>query len=341
MIVIHPGTEDLAHTRFAFSALWEAVASIKAHTKSCYFPFHMPWLRETEAAVAKLDLSAIHELTFRGGHLDFLTPPPNTPLPDFERELRQLLDTPAEVLQADIRQEFGAEPPATLTPILRDPKGTLERLADTLNSYWEVAIKPYWPRLRAVLEADVHHRGQTLALKRAEVLFATLSPSLDYHQRTIRLTTEKHHSEVTLSGDGLLLIPSVFIAPDHFCVMTSPRWQDTYQYPARGVAGLWNSDPPAAVEALEKLLGSTRARLLKHLATPTTTSQLADQFGVSPSAVSQHLSWLRRSGLVAPQRRGRSVYYELSPIGATMLEAYGELKRPPQTDLNPQDIRAA
>ena len=93
--------------------------------------------------------------------------------------------------------------------------------------------------------------------------------------------------------------------------------------------------------ALRRLLGSTRARLLKHLATPTTTSQLADQFRVSPSAVSQHLSWLRRSGLVAPQRRGRSVYYELSPIGATMLEAYGELKRPPQTDLNPQDIRAA
>jgi DNA-binding transcriptional ArsR family regulator len=182
--------------------------------------------------------------------------------------------------------------------------------------------------MRAVLEADVHFRGQLLALKGPDVLFGQLSAGVDYRDRTLRLDTCKHDIDVQLEGNGLLLIPSVFMLPRHFTVTTSPLWRGTYQYAARGVAGLWNEEPIAVDEAFERLLSGSRARLLRLLVTPATTSELAARFGVSASAVSQHLGWLKGAGLVAPQRRGRSVFYELSPIGAALLEAYGEIEHP-------------
>jgi DNA-binding transcriptional ArsR family regulator len=68
--------------------------------------------------------------------------------------------------------------------------------------------------------------------------------------------------------------------------------------------------------------------LLKAILTPSTTQELAYLFQVTPSAISQHLGWLREVGLVSTQRNGKNVYYQLSPIGEQLLEAYGELETP-------------
>ena len=62
-----------------------------------------------------------------------------------------------------------------------------------------------------------------------------------------------------------------------------------------------------------------RARLLGALRSPATTSALARRFGVTPSAVSQHLTVLHRSGLIDRQRRGRTVLYQTSPLGLALL----------------------
>lgn len=328
MITIRMSAEDLAHTRFAFSTLWETVSSLRAHDKPCLHAFHLPWLRETGPILERIDVEPIRELTYRGGYPDFLTLPPTTPLPNIEAELEQLRRAPAELIQGSITSDLGDDPPEAFRRYFDDPEGAVARLTDALYTYWDAVVRPYWPRMRAVLEADVHHRGQVLALKGPDVLFANLSAGIDYRERTLHLDTCKHDLDVQLEGNGLLLIPSVFMLPRHFTVMTSSLWQETYQYAARGVAGLWDDTTIAVDAAFEQLLSGSRAKLLKLLVTPATTSQLARRFAVTPSAVSQHLGWLKGAGLVAPQRRGRSVYYELSPIGAALLEAYGELERP-------------
>jgi DNA-binding transcriptional ArsR family regulator len=74
------------------------------------------------------------------------------------------------------------------------------------------------------------------------------------------------------------------------------------------------------VGAVVSLLGSPRARLLGALRSPATTGALARRFGVTPSAVSQHLAVLHRSGLVDRERSGRRVLYQTSELGLTLLD---------------------
>ena len=66
---------------------------------------------------------------------------------------------------------------------------------------------------------------------------------------------------------------------------------------------------------VEELLGPARARLLDALRSPATTSALALRFGVTPSAFSQYLALLHRSGVVDRERSGRRVLYQASELG--------------------------
>jgi DNA-binding transcriptional ArsR family regulator len=86
-----------------------------------------------------------------------------------------------------------------------------------------------------------------------------------------------------------------------------------------------SGSPPSNVEgALVAALGFGRASVLKGLAIPRTTTELARQLGLSPGTASEHLSRLKRAGLVDPQRSGRSVFYRLSREGEQLLRLFGE-----------------
>lgn len=105
-----------------------------------------------------------------------------------------------------------------------------------------------------------------------------------------------------------MLIPSAFGWPTVFS-STLPPWQPTLTYPARGVATLWEKRTAATVPALERVLGRSRTRLLLELELPASTTELSYRTGLSPGAVSQHLSRLRSAGLVNAARSGRLVLY--------------------------------
>jgi DNA-binding transcriptional ArsR family regulator len=93
-------------------------------------------------------------------------------------------------------------------------------------------------------------------------------------------------------------------------------------YPVRAVGTLW-SDASAPAAALARVFGPARAGILTLLAAPATTSGLASRTGLSLGAVSQHLSALHGAGIVARQRHGREVFYEVTAIGAALLQANG------------------
>ena len=50
-----------------------------------------------------------------------------------------------------------------------------------------------------------------------------------------------------------------------------------------------------------------------------TVNQLAAQFGVTRSAISQHLGVLSNAGLVQARQQGRFRYYRLDPVGMAAL----------------------
>ena len=56
-------------------------------------------------------------------------------------------------------------------------------------------------------------------------------------------------------------------------ILTLEPWQPTLAYPARGIGMLWSPDESTAPDALERLVGRTRATLLTALDSPRTTTE--------------------------------------------------------------------
>lgn len=105
-------------------------------------------------------------------------------------------------------------------------------------------------------------------------------------------------------------------------------WVRQLPYPARGDATLWAPPPQPDTGALARQLGPARADLLRPLAEPTATVELARRLRVTPSAVSQHLQVLHASGLVTRARAGRQVLYRRSPLGDQLSDGVTAPLRP-------------
>ncbi len=308
--------DDLARLRFAFSPMWELVASLRVLRAPARHSVHLPWLRTVRPRLGTLDLHELFALTPVHGYMaDFLTPPPDTPLPDFAAELARVRLTPPE----KAAEEAGwVETPdaGSIARFRADPAAGIERVADTLGTYWELALAEFWPRVNDLLEADLMWRSRRLAAGGAHDLFADLHPSVRWEgDRLITTGSWCHSGEV--GGNGLLLVPSVFRWPD-IATMAEP-YQPMLVYPARGVGTLWETGPPPAPGALAALIGKTRAQLLLSLRYPASTTTLARRMSLTPGAISQHLSVLSGNGLVARQRLGREVLYRRTPTADALL----------------------
>ncbi|MGA8211002.1 MAG: metalloregulator ArsR/SmtB family transcription factor [Nocardioidaceae bacterium] len=74
-------------------------------------------------------------------------------------------------------------------------------------------------------------------------------------------------------------------------------------------------------DALSAAAEPTRRRILQLLASrPLTVSEIAAQFTVTRSAISQHLGVLGEAGLVAAEKVGRQRIYRVLPTGLRDLQ---------------------
>ena len=332
-VTIRLSGEELAETRFAFSPIWELGMSLyKPMRDPSKHALHLPWIQATREAIEGHDLSLLFAVAPPAGlpgdaHAyipDFLTPPPATPFPEFEEELEMVAATPPDVVRSDVEmmaRSLAGYPVSELTDrIIEDPAGMLPQLVDQMRDYWKLAIEPFWPRIRALHEADVTYRARQLALGGAELLFADLHPMLEWHDGEL-VINKVYEATVDPAGNGLLLIPAVFDWPG-IALMVETE-QPTLSYSPRGIATLWEDAAPERTGAMDDLIGGTRADILRVLEIPMTTTELARRLHLTPAAVSQQLGVLRRAGVVDARRQGREVFSELTPDGRRLLELLG------------------
>ncbi|PSL53088.1 regulatory ArsR family protein [Saccharothrix carnea] len=90
-------------------------------------------------------------------------------------------------------------------------------------------------------------------------------------------------------------------------------------YPAHGFGSLWERSDAPTNDALARLVGQTRARLLCELERPSTVTELATRLGVTVGAVSQHLGVLRAAGLAVSRREGREVVSLRTGLGLALV----------------------
>src|SRR5215208_2188708 len=304
MVVFEFTVADLARMRFAISPAWELVTSLRVLRNRAPAELHLPWVREALPIAAGLDLALAFALLPPEGYIpDFISPPPLKPVPTLESELRQIEATPAEAVRTDVRTLVrGRKVPPVLEPLLADPPGVLPQLTARMREYWDKTLARSWPRIRALLDADLTHRAGRLTDGGPSRLFADLHDGVRWRHERLEVATAYEES-VPLGGRGLVLVPSAFNWRPS--AITAAPWQPTLLYPARGVALLWERGS-AAPDALAAVLGRSRAELLAALEAPASTTELAGRLGRSPGGISQHLTALREAGLVSAARQGRS-----------------------------------
>jgi hypothetical protein len=319
MVTLRLGPEDVASMRFAISPLMELHNSVRALEHPEAKALHLPWVAATRSRAAGLDMALLHALHPRTAYTpDFVDPPPSSPLGELEDELAEMLAAPPERVRLELRRAYeGRTLPQVLQPLLRDPARELPALAELFRAYWERALAPVWPRVRALLEGDILLRARQLADGGARRLFADLHPEVSFADDTLRIDMP-YEVTADLGGRGLLLVPSAFTWPRP-AVSVEPPWQPFLVYPARGVGALWEPERATPPRALAALLGARRASVLGALDAPRSTTELARALELSAGSVSQHLSVLREAGLVHGHRVGRSVRYARSERGDALV----------------------
>ncbi|GAA2076493.1 DUF5937 family protein [Actinomadura alba] len=313
------GVEDLADTRFAISPLHETVCSLRVLRDPSRYALQLPWRRSVLGRLDGLDTGLLMSMVGDSHALpDFLTPRPMAFAPTFEEELAFVRRTSPDLVRRDLLATHAPGPiPDALQEVQAPGDAPVRRLRDALcellRDYWDVAIKPTWPQMRLVLEADMTYRARQLAVGGARLLFADMHPNLRWQDGVLHIDKMIGRHRVAASGRGLLLVPSVFAykpAPP-----LSPEEPPLLSYPSRAVATLWAPVPTADATALASLVGAPRARLLGLLDEPLPTVEIARRLAVTPSAVSQHLQVLHATGLVTRTRDGRHVLYRRSGLG--------------------------
>lgn len=312
---------DLAQMRFAVSPMWEAGTSFKLLNSGSGHPVHRTWIEQARPRVtaAGLDRGWLAELLRPATYVpDFLNPAPTGPAPTLAAELARILATPPSQVRHDLDRMDRLGP--RLRTLYAEPEARLPRIAEEIETYWELALAPYWARVRSVLDADVFHRARQVAEHGAAHLLNELHISVSWDDDTLRLLRRRNTLSRETAGAGLVLIPSAFTGPG---LLTRVRPPDPPQlaYPARGAGSLWERRSTAGTAALAAVLGRSRTRLLTELDIPASTTDLARRTGLSTAGVSQYLTALRDAGLVSAHRAGRSVLYARTSAAESLLDA--------------------
>ncbi|OEJ93997.1 ArsR/SmtB family transcription factor [Streptomyces thermolilacinus] len=203
-----------------------------------------------------------------------------------------------------------------------------------LPEVWRAAVAPYWDQLRAYLEAECEARGRIVMAGGVGQLLATLHPRIIWRAPVLEIPGGPDE-DVRLGGRGLVLTPSVFLnhRPGRLMAAAVENGQAVLAFaappdPARAAA-LWE-EPDGRTQSLGALVGQTRAAALRVLRATCTTSQLADQLGISAAGASQHTAVLRETGLITTRRIRNTVLHTVTPLGVALLDGRVVRTLPPQ-----------
>ncbi|WUH97895.1 winged helix-turn-helix domain-containing protein [Spirillospora sp. NBC_00431] len=319
MYRIEVGPADLAASRFGVAPLLEVLNALGLAAGRVPAGPLGPWVERARPRYQPIAGDpAIRTLTFlrrRAGYMaDFISPPPARPNLTVAEQLATMRATPLGQARGEIARNLVGlpEPDAVVRGVL-DAPDMVERLATGLETAWHALLEPDWPVLRSIVERDIAHRaGRLAAYGWAEALDG-LSRQVRWHDGVIEVDILGGGDATReLGGAGLMFVPVVF---SELGLAVEQDWPHTLMYRARGVAALWETRAPSHQDALARLLGRTRADLLRLLAEPATTTWLSARLRMSIGGIGDHLAVLYASGLVTRERSGRSVLYRRAAVG--------------------------
>ena len=312
----------LSRCRFAISPLAETLGSLIALQRASPEPWlaewharHQPRFRQWRDgdAVARGLLPLVAATKYLP---DYVCIPPgggvDTRLAD---ELAVVAGHADAQVRATTRDALAASwaPPPVAHPDWLDGEELGPRIAAMFEAGWRQFVAPDWARRRAVLERDIMYRAGLLAAYGWQHAIKDMTRRSAWVGKDAIRFSHQDHPDRLIGDDGLIFVPHTTGGGTWTC-----EWPPHYAmvYPARGAAA-----PPedGAADPLAGLLGTGRARVLRELERPATSSQLAHALDLSLGTISAHLAVLRDSGVIAGARAGHSVVYRLTTRGENLL----------------------
>jgi len=237
---------------------------------------------------------------------DLLTPKPVTDLDD---QLDRIAATPAEAVAFQVRSTGRPLPHSVRTAV--DDGTFAARAANGLHRFWTKAVAADWAALKATMDADLATRARTMALGGVGALLSSLHEAVSWADGALVINSA-WQEEFTLSNVEIVCVPAVLAWPRLSIQLCDPG-DAVLGYPAVHIGA-----QPARDPAVDRLVGTTRAALLRDLTVPRSTATLATRHHLSPPTISYHLKVLQRSGLVTAHRDGQYVLYQRTDSGQAL-----------------------
>ncbi|MFI1256450.1 winged helix-turn-helix domain-containing protein [Streptomyces netropsis] len=326
MLRFEVSVDDLLRSRFALSPAMDLCLLLRSLVGQDR-PLPRAWATRLLPAFERLrretELDAVLALHAPQSGPDFVAPPPRGINQTWADDLAMIRATPLEAARhefATTATGLSAHDPRVRAVL--DSTDAVSRIAEAMDQAWHELLATDWPQLRAICERDVVHRVGVIGEHGWATTIESLHPSIAWRAGGIEIGFFPPVGNVRLAGDGLLLIPSVFVG--NIAAHLEDPWPRTLVYPARGTAALWGEQATVPQpDALTALVGRARARLLLALDAPASTSHLARSLAMAPGAVGDHLAILRGAGLLVRARSGRSVLYRRTPLGEALVAGSG------------------
>jgi DNA-binding transcriptional ArsR family regulator len=318
-----------AHTRVDFSVSVHPLATVATNVVEMLGPLghRLPTqvLRRARAAVRSIDTRPIVDAYLADplgrGVPDLLI---GDGLPDadtFDQALEQLRAVPDDDLRRDIAGTFGHDVPSPYRRWLDAPHRHLAALCAALRAYHDAVVRPLLPHLARDLAREQFRLQRLAAEGDADLLLTRLHPTVTFDGKAVAVSGDRDPSPHRHST--VIVVPIASASRTIAYNFTTPINHLRLCLPGSGLRLdqlLGRRDPRP--DLLAVLIGDNRARLLRSLRRPGTTTDLAAELWLAPSTVSHHLKALRRAGLVRPHRIGPMVYYELNDRGQRLLALY-------------------
>jgi DNA-binding transcriptional ArsR family regulator len=310
-------SDVLATSRFATSPLIETINVLGLLASRDPQPWERSWLARYRGAFAARTAAdpfsaALIGTSLAGSWLPVaLGAAPRLDDVSFDLELARLRAIPASVARADLAWSVGGGPlPAALD--IGDPAGAV---AELLQWTWDQVVRRDWPRRRRIYQADIVSRTAVISQRGWGAAISGLSPRVRWLGDGQLQISSRDRPPRDLRGADLVFIPGsvrdgrvAWDLPVSYAVI----------YPASGLL----ADPAAraAPDALRRLLGATRADILRLLDQPASTTHLVAATGLALGTVGTHLRVLLDARLVDRRRAGATVLYFRTPGGQQLLD---------------------
>ncbi len=319
VIVAHLDAASLGRVRFAPSPVFEALSWLRLTAAGQRHPVFGDPGASARFALRDPDVALVTDVVPASGRFtpDFLTPkaPAGRSSRIFENQLDSIRETP----DGEIARELDDEPfgggrlPAPARRAVES--GTFaRRAANGLLRFWKQSVSERWGPISSALAADVSRRSETMSAHGVGAALRSLHPGMHWDGKVLRI--EGRCEVCSRFADAeLVLTPTAFAWPTMYLQLCRTDDASVF-YPADGIGTAVGA---ARTYAMPKLMGATRARLLRDLGQPRSTAELSTRHRLAPATVSYHLGVLLDAGLVVRARHRRVVLYRCSEQAQALL----------------------